>query len=291
MFFLTNCYLPESELSDEEFSSDPVQPVPEGVTELSSGALLFNEIMFHPKPSGQEYMELYNNSGQNIDIRGMILRKKREDGSYMTGSWLLAGEESVFAAASYLCFTANRETVIQQYDAPAECVVEVPGLSALNNSSGILVLLSAEGEVIDEVSYTVKMHTTLQSDKSGISLEKRHPALSSGDPDNWRSAAEDYGYATPGRENSIHTESGSASDQPEFRLESTRFNPWQGERLLLHFQLPGDGYLVRAVVYDITGVTVCKLYHNHSVGTSGTLSWDGKSTQGKIQLSGSYILL
>lgn len=246
--------------------------------------------MFHPKPSGQEYIELYNNSGQNMDIRGMILRKKREDGSYMTGSWLLVEEPLMLAPASYLCFTANRETVIQQYDAPAECVVEVPRLPALNNSSGILVLLAADGEIMDEVSYTVKMHTTLQSDKSGISLEKKHPALPSGDPDNWRSAAEDYGYATPGRENSVYTEPDSGSDQPEFRLESARFNPWQGESLLLHFQLPGDGYLVRALVYDITGVTVCKLYHNHSVGTSGSLSWDGKSTKGKIQLSGTYIL-
>src|SRR5690606_10142503 len=81
-------------------------------------------------------------------------------------------------------------------------VQRIAALPTLPPDEGNIVLLRADGQVIDEVAYNKSWHHGVLQHTKGVSLERLHPDYPSGDPHNWHSAAATAGYATPGAVNS-----------------------------------------------------------------------------------------
>lgn len=166
------------------------------------GILLFNEVMYDAKSDGAEYVEIYNPTNATLPIDELYLGKLREDGTYMSKTWLYTGNaKRTILAHHYLCFTKSIEKLERTHNVTNESLVEISNFPPLNNSDGILVLITATGQLIDKCRFGNWMHTSnTQSGFRGLSLEKRSPELPSLNA-NWKSCTAPSG-GTPGMENS-----------------------------------------------------------------------------------------
>lgn len=192
-----------------EQPEDPEQPEeptnPENPEPPEVGALLFNEVMYHSAKDGAEYVELYNNSGKEISLSGLRLRKQNVNGGYIKGETLLytaGGKYSKVPAGGYICFTKSSKTLVNKHKGKSAVLVSLTDFPALNNNGGFLVLLTKDDKVIDRCRFSDTMHTLPTKEAIGISLEKRTPGAASAKASNWVSSKNVTG-GTPGVQNSV----------------------------------------------------------------------------------------
>lgn len=255
------------------------------------GDLLFNEILFNPHPGGVDYVELYNLSGKYLSLNNLYLATKNEQG-ILTKTVSLSIISQTFPPNSYLCFTSDANTISNQFETKTSSIVELAGLPDFPDEKGSIQLLTSEGEILDQLNYSEGMHAPLQTDKEGVSLEKRSPEMDSTDPANWSSASALAGYGTPGYVNSLFQNSSSESSE-DFRLESKSFSPdgdGLSDELQILYSLSDDGFVANAKVYDVSGNLVKVLINNLSLGAQGTFTWNGKRANGAAAGIGIYLI-
>lgn len=157
--------------------------------------LLITEIMADPSPpvglSETEYLELYNRSGNVIQLEGWTL----SDG----------GSPAVFplfylSPQQFMLVCAPADTAsLSDYGS----VVGLPGFPGLNNNGDRLVLRNAAGVLIHQVGYSIDWYGGGSKDEGGWSLELANPlAPCAAGGENWR-ASEHLLGGTPGQANSV----------------------------------------------------------------------------------------
>jgi hypothetical protein len=163
-------------------------------------------------------------------------------------------------------------------------------LPSYNNDSGTVYLLY-NSEIIDKVSYLDTWHFDLLDDTDGVSLERIDPSGESSGEFNWHSAAEDVGFATPGRINSQYR---PVVSNGEISLTTDIFSPDNDgyeDVLQISYELASAGMLGKAQIFDDRGRLVRTIFTNELLGTSGTFSWDGL-TDNQVKASiGVYVLV
>jgi hypothetical protein len=107
----------------------------------------------------------------------------------------------------------------------------------------------------------------------------------------WQSAAQAAGFATPTAINSQYMEPGVAEDSFEileevFSPDGDGFN----DVLLIDYNLPEDGYIANIIIFDSMGRKVRRLASNFTLGTSGTLKWDGVTDANTKAPVGAYVI-
>lgn len=183
---------------------EPEEPVdPEPPVDVRN-MLLFNEVMYHNATDGAEYVEFYNPSDKKLSIEELCLGKLREDGTYMSKTSLINGDGThslEIPAKGYICFTKSAGVLVRKHKVENTTIVEISNFPALNDTGGILALVTPDGKLIDKCRFSDKMQT-ITSGKSwtGVSIEKRSPDLSSVNA-NWGSSSALTG-GTPGVSNS-----------------------------------------------------------------------------------------
>jgi hypothetical protein len=159
------------------------------------------------------------------------------------------------------------------------------------SSNGKALILDELGTILDEFSYNEKMHFSLLSDVRGVSLERINPDLSSNDATSWQSAAQNAGFATPTAKNSQYRDPEKAEDY--FEIAEKVFSPdgdGFNDVLLISYNLPDDGYTANIMVFDSKGRRVRRLASNLTLGTSGTIKWDGVTDENRKASVGAYIV-
>jgi hypothetical protein len=126
-----------------------------------------------------------------------------------------------------------------------------------------VVLTDKQGQVVDEVPYSAKMHFPLIRNPQGVALERIDAAGPSASSHNWHSAAASAGYGTPGYANSQLQ--AQAPPLAGLKLGNTLFTPdndGQEDVLLISYQWPESGYMIRMLVFDDQGRPVRELVKN-----------------------------
>ncbi|HEX2969501.1 MAG TPA: lamin tail domain-containing protein [Bacteroidales bacterium] len=263
-----------------------------GLTEqATNGDILFNEILFNSIVEGTEYIEFYNSSDKVIDASRLFLVSVSENGD--TSDLLRVSEEHrCILPSTHYAITEKKEDVEQCFiSGNSEFIFSVNDFPSLPDAKGHLLLLNRELDFIDEVLYDEKMHYSLLDNKSGISLEKTDPLLSSIQPDNWHSASATSGGGTPGSQNSVYQE--TPVTEEEIVLSSSKITPDSDgidDILTIRMNFPGDGYIVSASVFDETGSLKKRIASNLLAGPSDTIIWDGTADDGSALSSGIYII-
>jgi predicted heme/steroid binding protein len=163
-------------------------------------------------------------------------------------------------------------------------------LPSYNNDSGTVYLIY-NSEIIDKVSYLDSWHFGLLDNTDGVSLERIDPDGESSSQYNWHSAAEDVGFATPGRVNSQYR---PAVSNGEVTFSSDIFSPDNDgyqDVLQIIYELTNSGMLGKAQIFDDRGRLVRTLFTNELLGTSGTFTWDGLTDQQVKSSIGVYVLV
>lgn len=250
-----------------------------------SGSIDFNEVLVSPRAGGVEFIELYSCAAHPVDLTNWTIVVGKKEATLTSG-------RLVIAQGDFKVITRDPRILKADYPhARNDQMICFGNLPTLPNEEGVLVLKDSFGTTIDSMYYSRKMHHPMIKDDHGISLERiSHEALST-DYNNWKSAAGDAGYATPGYKNS---QSGQRiANSGMFIVEPPSFSPWDlsgRNHTLIKYRMGSPGFIANIIIYDRIGREVVRLANNISLGTEGSFRWDGLDDAGRTVASGYYIV-
>ncbi|MDD6782342.1 MAG: lamin tail domain-containing protein [Bacteroidales bacterium] len=256
------------------------------------GDVIINEILFNPNDDGVDFVELYNLSDKTIDLSQLFVTR-RTNGE-LEARTTICTEPRLFAPHTYLTLTSAPDIVCRQYDCPTDAMFATVKLPSLPDAEGNIAIALTDGTLLDELTYSAKMHHPFVSNPEGVSLERVNPHTPTQEPDNWQSAAFDAGYATPCRQNSQYAV--PDLDNPttkNFWLEHESFTPDNDgyrDLLQLNYRLPQDGFTATISIYTATGTRVRRLLDGELLATEGTITWNGRNDSDALCNAGVYVL-
>ncbi|MGA1977410.1 MAG: gliding motility-associated C-terminal domain-containing protein [Bacteroidales bacterium] len=260
--------------------------------EPGKGDILFNELLFNPLPDDPDYIELVNNSERVIDASGLYLASVDDETGDTSDLRIVSSEHRCIIQGGYYTATTDRIKITSRYlTSCEENIFNTAYLPSMPDDKGHLLLLSHDLKTLDEVRYTDKMHFALLTDDEGISLEKVRPDLFSDQSQNWHSASESCGWGTPGKENSIYSESPPADDQVSLSSKSiSPDNDGKEDVLVIDINAAGLGNVVSVTVFNETGSYIRKIMENFFAEGRASVVWDGTRDDGSLVRTGIYII-
>lgn len=276
---------PDENPDEPEDPDQPEPPVVAGDAEILPGEIIFNELLPNPFPEGSEYIELYNRSDRTLSLSGLSVATRKTDGSLST-RYPLSSWPAPFHPGEYALLTKSVDGVTPYYLISSPDALHELKLPVLANTSAALVLfLSNDETVIDEVSYSSKWHAISVKEQKGVSLERIDPDSDSRDAANWTSAAATAGFGTPGYRNSQY----QSTDEGTTGIDSPVYSEQTGEYIIA-YHLDEPGYTCRAWVFDTAGRRISEVANHESLGTAGELRWNGLMSNGNKVRVGIYLL-
>ncbi|MCX2572986.1 lamin tail domain-containing protein [Pedobacter sandarakinus] len=256
---------------------------------INKGDVLISEVLFNPRTGGVDFVEIFNHSNHEIDLKELQLANVNTAGQ-PANIKNISSTKLMIAPGSYWVITTNTANVKQNYYAKfTDRFVQISSTPAFNNDKGSVVLLSSN-QVIDQLDYNAKIHHPLIRDEDGISLERVSFDVPANETGNFKSAAASVGFATPTYRNSQEI-----GDEKYFaKLQSNTFSP-DGDNfedlLMLSYQVGENATLANVNIFDDKGRLVKKVLKNQTIGTNGDLFWDGINDKGTRAPVGIYIIL
>jgi Lamin Tail Domain/CHU_C Type IX secretion signal domain len=253
--------------------------------------IVINEILFNPKPDGVDYVELYNRSDKIIDLKNCYIANRSSNGSIgslkqiTSESWLLFPQE-------YIVITEDASIVKKQYLAKQpDAFAEVTSMPSYPDDKGDILLLNAQGKILDELKYDEHWHFKLIDNDEGIALERIDYNKPTQDANNWHSAATNTGYGTPTYQNSqFKTDvqvQGTIAITPEiFSPDNDGFDDF----LIINYQFPEQGYVCNITIFDASGRPIRYLTRNALCGLKGYFRWDGLDEKNNKLPIGVYVM-
>ncbi len=275
-------------------TTNPNRPTADRAAEADD--VVINEIMFDPAVGGQEYIELYNHTEENLALSNLALTTLDSEGEYMKLNRFPPA--SVIPAHGYAVLCANADSLRRFHHCPIEATVySTTWTKKLPNTGATLCLVLCNNDTltIDSVTYSPRWHHPLLDETKGVSLERIHPDLPSNESTSWQSASKESGYATPAAINSqyqdIYTE---ATTTKHVYTSQDYFSP-NGDGVddvcLIHYQLPTAGFVANIRILTANGLNVHQLTINELLSSEGTIPWDGRTARGGIADIGVYVLM
>ncbi len=257
------------------------------------GDIVLNELLYYPESGGSRFVELFNSSEKTINIGELIMAKRTDDGFIedaepITGDFLLLPD-------SFCVISPNPLDILSRYRVKNPAALIGSGLPSYDNREDRVVLYRPDpiSEVIlDELAYNREFPYALLDNQRGVSLERINPFTPTQTIDNWHSAAENVGYATPTYVNSQNNV--QVNSTPElFSLSEKKVSPDNDgfqDILLISYATEQPGFNVNIDIYDSQGRLIRKLGRSMLLGTQGNIKWDGLNESGKRLPLGVYII-
>ncbi len=255
--------------------------------------IVINEVLFNPYPNGADFVEIYNRSNHKINLKNLFITRREKDGSIKT-KYPLSTEQKYIEPGQYLAYTVNKEATMASYYCPnTDNIIQIPKMPSLPSDQASVLIINNYNTVIDEFTYSDDMHFPLLSTEKGVSLERISFKRPSQDVNNWHSASETAGFATPGYENSQLANVNPDAQDTEVVLEPETFSPDQDgyqDFLNINYAFDEGGYTATIIIFDSNGRQMRVLKNNVLLSTSGTIKWDGLHEDGSKMRSGIYVI-
>lgn len=257
---------------------------------LKKGDILISEVLFNPKTGGADFVEIYNNTNQILDLKELQLANVDAGGA--PASIKNITNTSVYMPAkTYWVLTTNPTVVKQHYQVKfPNQFIQLSSFPSFNNDKGSVVLL-ASTTILERFDYDEKMHTILLQDGDGVSLERVSFVKDVNDDGNFKSAAQSSGFATPTYKNS--QEEDLTLSKSKVSLANKIFSP-DGDGfedlLQINYSFAKNGNVASVNIYTDRGVLVRKLERNTTIATAGNFTWNGLNDAGQQSKIGIYIV-
>jgi len=256
--------------------------------------IIINEILFNENIEGTAFIELYNHSKKVFDLNQYKLLTINQNSQTLSNQVFLSSQSDLLFPGDYVVFTKNKSKLLDYYYCQnPDFIREMSNLPNLPNESGRVLIFNRSNELIDELNYNASLHFPLLTDQKGISLERISPDKNSNNTNNWHSAAQTYGFATPGYQNSQFSDKNKENSQ-ECWVTPEVFSPDQDGKddcLEIHYQFDEPGYIGTILIFDARGRMIRKLVDHQLMGRSGFIKWNGINNNGRKAPIGIYTLL
>ncbi len=257
-----------------------------GVTSYAANSVVINEILFEPGKGYCEFAEFINISDNPVNLGGWTITDEADN------STLLSPTNHNLQPGAYYVVAAD-SSILENYDpdylTSAAYILDKSDLG-FSNSGESLVMNDIFGVTIDSVKYSSKWHNRNIVDTKNHSLEKISPSLSSNDDMNWSTSVGING-ATPGYENSIYTEPGQIKSGID--ISPNPFSPDNDgfeDFTIITYNLKNPTNQIRIKIFDDHGRKVRTLANNLSVGSEGSIIFNGLDDHGHPLRIGMYIV-
>lgn len=255
--------------------------------------IVVNEILFNPKPNGKDFVELFNASNKTFDLSTLYFVDLDPNG-FPNNFYPLASTYKLFKPNTYAVISEDTINVCQNYTCGKRQALysQLSNLMGMPDKEGKVVLFNQLNQTVDSVSYTSNWHFKFLSDQNGVSLERLNPNMESNDNNTWHSAAFSVGFASPGSINSQI--SITAQTDMFFNLNSKSLSPDMDgfeDLLILRYKFPETDYLSTIKIFNIEGREMKTLINNKTLGTEGSVVWDGTNNSGEVLPIGVYLVL
>jgi hypothetical protein len=270
-------------------NTSSVFAMPEAADSLD---LVINEVLFNATNNGTDFVELYNRSKKIIDIRnfciasGKLFSEKTMDYNPVTSDHfpLFPGE--------YIVISADTGMLRSRYACTnSSCMIQSATFTSLPDKEGIVIITDDRLNILDELHYCEDSHFGLLNSSEGVSLERINSDRPTNDPNNWHSASEDHGFATPGYRNSQYNDFEPAEKKitvyPEvFSPDNDGYNDYVN----VYYSLDEPGSVASIIIFDSSGRPVKYLARNTMLGTEGVFMWDGTNENNMRASIGIYLI-
>ena len=262
--------------------------------------IVLNEILFNPKASSNDYVEIYNRSNKILNLKNTFIAN-RNSAATISSITPLSAEDYLLFPKDFMVLTENAALVKNNYVANnPDAFIEL-NMPSYNDDAGNVILLNEQGIVVDEIGYNKNWHFKLINNEEGVALERINYNDSTTDNPltinineqaaNWHSAASNVGYGTPTYKNSqynaVDAVLGTITALPEIISPD---NDGLDDFATIHFSFPQPGYIANTTIYDAAGRPVRYLQRNVLCGTSGYFRWDGLAEKNQPLSAGIYII-
>lgn len=257
-----------------------------------SSDVIINEVLSDPRSTGTAFVEIYNRSEKVLDLKSIWLATRDKTTGEITSVKETAPEGRLFFPGEYVVLSKDSKMVMREYFSPnPTAFVDMVTLPSYSIAAGTVVILTPWYTILDEFSYTDKMYFALLNTTDGVSLERVNPDLPASNTDNWHSAAQSAGFATPGYQNSQFMASPQSEDEivvtpAIFSPDNDGFN----DQLSIACNFSQPGYAITVRIFDSNGRMVRQLVKNQPAGTGNTYFWDGLADDRTKAPIGIYIL-
>jgi hypothetical protein len=258
--------------------------------EAEAGDVLLSEILFYPRSGGVRFVEIYNHSDKPIDLNSWQLAN--QEGDSLINLSPITDDNFQLASGQYLALTEDATILVGDYPAASEGnILAVKSLPSLPSDAGSIVLLSSDGEQMQLLEYDEKWHHPVLDDMRGVSLERIQWKAAVNDANNWQSAAQTAGFATPGYANS--QASSEFINQATISVEPQVFTPNQDsfqDYTQIHYRWATSGNVANVIIFNSQGRKVRHLAQNATLAEEGFLRWDGTNDSQQLVPMGYYII-
>lgn len=256
----------------------------------SSQDVLINEILFNPNTGGNDFIELYNTTSNNIDLKNwnLLYYNSSGDSAYKPVSI----NSYILAPQAFVVLTEDSGNIQFEYPNSASGTFLVTDLPTYSNSEGSVTLLNQLGLLNDEFEYDESMHFELISDPKGVSLERINYTKGPNTKNNWHSAASTSGYATPGLENSQFNN--GSEENKEVLISPKTFTPNNDgykDATSINYNFEAAGFVATVTIHNDQGQLINTLINNQTIDASGAIIWDGTNDMGELMPTGMYIVM
>jgi len=240
--------------------------------------VVINEVLFNAKDNSRaEFVELYNRSQKVIDLATLRIGSGGAD----------LPDKSVMAVSSgfllfpneYVALCKHKTITEEQYFIPyPNRLIQCDSLPSYTNSSGVVLLSDKSFNTIDRFQYSEKMHYPLLTSVSGISLERVSFDRETQNENNWKSAAESVGFATPGYQNSQFSNNSTYEEQ--LKIVPEVFAPHQtgcSDYVEIHCAFEESENRVSITIFDRNGNLIKTIANNQICAWNEVFLWDGVS--------------
>ncbi len=263
-----------------------------GLPEAANPAdIAINEILFNPPSNGTDYVEIYNRSKRIIDLKQCYIASRNSTG-VISNIIQLSAESYLLFPEDFMVVTKDASIVQSAYiTLNMDAFIEVGNMPAFNDDKGTVILINAQGEIMDELAYSEKWHFKLIDNTEGVALERIDYNAPTQSSDNWHSAATSAGYGTPTYKNSQYRINdgvqGTIKLSPEIVSPD---NDGQDDFATVQYNFPEPGYVANITVFNTAGRPVRYLQKNALCGTQGNFRWDGLGENSQRLAVGVYIV-
>lgn len=256
--------------------------------------IVVNEILFNPKPTAVDYVEIYNRSNKIIDLKDVYIANRNTAGEPASKT-IITTESLLIFPGDYWVLTTNPSSVKANYITQNPDAFITVSLPSYNDDKGNVILMDINESTIDEISYTDKWHFKLIDDKEGVSLERIDAndttLIQAAQEKNWHSASTSSGYGTPTFKNSQHKT--SEDFQGEIKVTPEIVSPDNDgfdDFATIDYNFPEAGYVANVTVFNSSGRPVRFLQRNALCGIKGNFRWDGLGEKNQTLPVGIYII-